>query len=308
MGKKKAAIRWDSKCQQAFDDLKTLCTMAPILVYANFAKPFKLHTDACGTGLGSVLYQTQEDGTTAVIAYASRSLNKAESHYPAHKLEFLTLKWAVVKKFHEYLYGSTFNIYTDNNPLTHMLTTAKLDAASYCWVASLANYNFRLHYQAGKANIDADALLRVSWPECMPDSLGTGLKVNAAAIRAIQEAALDQPACPIEAYSCDLHVIGAMQDSQQVAQMTLDDWWQAQEADPVLGIIIRRLREGTLDQDWCKNVDSPKVSQYKREQNSLVLQKGILYRPARPRELDEALLQLVLPAAYREVALKGCHD
>ena len=208
-----------------------------------------------------------------MIAYASRSLNKAESHYPAHKFEFLALKWAVVKKFHEYLYGSTFDVYTDNNLLTYVLTTA-----SHCWVASLANYNFRLHYQAGKANINANALLRVSWPKCMPDSSGTSLNVNAAAIRAIQEAALDQPACPIEAYSCDLHVVGAIQDSQQIAQMTLDDWWQAQEVDPVLDIIIKRLREGMPDQDWCKNTDSPKVSQYKREQNSLVLQMGILYR------------------------------
>ena len=58
VGKKKAAIKWDSKCQQAFDDLKTLCTTAPILAYADFTKPFKLHTDACGTGLGAVLYQT----------------------------------------------------------------------------------------------------------------------------------------------------------------------------------------------------------------------------------------------------------
>ena len=308
VGKKKAAIKWDSKCQQAFDDLKTLCTTAPILTYADFAKPFKLHTDACGTGLGAVLYQPQEDGTKAVIAYANTSLNKAESHYPAHKLEFLTLKWAVVEKFHEYLYGSTFDIYTDSNLLTYVLTTAKLDVASHRWVASLANYNFRLHYWAGKANINADALSRVSWPKCMPDSLGTSLKVNAVAVRAIQEAALDQPAYPIEAYSCDLHVIGAIQDSKQVAQMTLDDWQQAQEVDPVLGIIIKRLREGMLYQDWCKNVDSPKVSQYKRERNSLVLQKGILYRQARPRESDEALLQLILPAAYREVALKGCHD
>ena len=243
-----------------------------------------------------------------MIAYASRSLNKAESHYPAHKLEFLVLKWAVVEKFHEYLYGSTFDIYTDNNLLTYVLTTAKLDAASHCWVASLANYNFRLHYWAGKATIDANALSRVSWSECMPGSSGTSLKVNAAAIRAIQEAALDQPACPIEAYSCNLHVIGAIQDSQQVAQMTLDDWQQAQEADPVLGIIIKRLREGMPDQDWCKNTDSPEVSQYKREQNSLVLQKGILYRQARPRESDENLLQLVLPAAYREVALKEYHN
>ena len=58
VGKKKVAIKWDSRCQQAFDDLKKLCTMAPILVYANFTKPFKLHTDACGTALGAVLYQT----------------------------------------------------------------------------------------------------------------------------------------------------------------------------------------------------------------------------------------------------------
>ena len=102
----------------------------------------------------------------------------------------------------------------------------------------------------------------------MPDSSGTSLKVDAAAIRAIQEAVLDQPACPIEAYSYDLHVIGAIQDSQQVAQMTLDDWWQAQEVDPVLGLVIQKLREGMPDQDWCKKTDSLKLSQYKREQNN----------------------------------------
>ena len=307
-GKKKAAIQWDNRCQKAFDDLKTLCTTAPILVYADFTKPFKLHTDACSTGLGAVLYQTREDGTEAVIAYASRSLNKAESHYPAHKLEFLALKWAVAEKFHEYLYGSTFDVHTDNNPLTYILTTAKLDAASHCWVASLANYNFRLHYRSGKANIDADALSRVSWLECMPDSSGTGLKVNAAAVRAIQEAALDQPACPIEVYSKDIHVMGEMQDSQQVAQMTLDDWQKVQEADPALATIIERLKAGALDQDWCKQTNSPELNLYKRERNNLTLQKGILYRRARPRESDESLLQLVLPPAYREVALKGCHN
>ena len=82
-----------------------------------------------GSGLGTVLYQTHKDGTGVVIAYASRSLIKAKSHYPMHRLEFLALKWAVVEKFHEYLYGSTFSAYTDNNPLTYILMMAKLDAA-----------------------------------------------------------------------------------------------------------------------------------------------------------------------------------
>ena len=114
---------WDNRCQWSFDDLKCLCTTAPILAYVDFTSPFKLHTDACG----SVLYQTHDDSMNAVIAYTSRSLTKAESHYPAHKLEFLTLKWAVVEKFHKYLYGLTFDVYTDNNPLTYVLTMAKLE-------------------------------------------------------------------------------------------------------------------------------------------------------------------------------------
>ena len=112
----------------------------------------------------------------------------------------------------------------------------------------------------------------------MPDNLGTGLKVNAVAVRAIQEAALDQPACPIEAYSYDMYVVGTVQDSQQVAQMTLDDWRQVQEADPALAMIMERLKVGALDQDWFKQTNSPELNLYKRQWNNLTLQKGILYR------------------------------
>ena len=79
--------------------------MAHILAYTNFTKPFKLHTDTSGSGLGAILYQIHNDGTDAIISCASQSLTKAKMHYPAHKLEFLALKWAVVEKFHEYLYG-----------------------------------------------------------------------------------------------------------------------------------------------------------------------------------------------------------
>ena len=257
-GKKKAVITWDSRCQQAFDDLKKLCTTVPILAYADFSKPFKLHTDAYGTGLGAVLYQTRDDDTKAVIVYASRSLRKAESHYPAHKLEFLVLKWAVVKKFHEYLYGLTFNVDMDNNLLIYVLMTAKLDVSSHCWVANLANYNSRLHYRAGKANIDVDALLRVSWPGCMPNSTSTHIKVTASAMQVVQEAALQGSATPIEAYSSDLHALDILQDCNHVVSMTLKDWHQAQEADPVLSLVITRLRDGMLGKGQSKATDPPK--------------------------------------------------
>lgn len=63
----------------------------PVLGYPEFNSPFKLHTDACQSGIGAVLYQEQE-GVKRVIAYASRGLSKSERNYPTHKLEFLALK------------------------------------------------------------------------------------------------------------------------------------------------------------------------------------------------------------------------
>ena len=76
--------------------------------------------------------------------------------YLTHKLEFLALKWAIRKQFHDYLYSNNFVLYTDNNPLKYFLPSAKLDATGHQWVASLANYNFALNYQPGKTNVDAD--------------------------------------------------------------------------------------------------------------------------------------------------------
>ena len=60
--RKQNLIKWDQECQEAFDKLKELCTNSPILAYANFGKPFKLHIDASVLGLGAVLYQEQDRG------------------------------------------------------------------------------------------------------------------------------------------------------------------------------------------------------------------------------------------------------
>ena len=131
----------------------------PILAHADFSKPFVLHTDASGEGLGAILYQIQ-DGREKVIAYASRGLRQGEKQYPAHKLEFLCLKWAVTENFRDYLYTNQFNVCTDNNPLTYVLTSAKLDATGHRGLAALSNFNFKLIYRSGKSNGDADGLSR----------------------------------------------------------------------------------------------------------------------------------------------------
>ena len=124
---KRTSVTWTVECEESFKKLKELCSNTPVLAYPNYKEKFKLYTDASESGLRAVLTQVQSDGKERPIAYASRTLSKSEQNYDAHKLEFLALKWSVTDRFHEYLYGGTFDVYTDNNPLTYILTTAKLD-------------------------------------------------------------------------------------------------------------------------------------------------------------------------------------
>ena len=153
---------WEEKQQNSFDTLIQALTSTPILAYADFSKPFELHVDAAtSAGLGAVLYQTDDKGHLRVIAYASRGLSDSERRYPAHKLEFLALKWAVTEKFSDYLRGSRFIVKTDNNPLTYVMKTAKLDACGQRWVAELSDYDFDIYYRPAAKGIDADALSRI---------------------------------------------------------------------------------------------------------------------------------------------------
>lgn len=94
------------------------------------------------------------------VAFASKSLSRAQRKYPAHRLEFLALKWSVCDKFSHWLKGHTFTVWTDNNPLTHIMTKPRLDACEQRWVAKLASYEFDIKYVPGSKNIVADALSR----------------------------------------------------------------------------------------------------------------------------------------------------
>lgn len=77
-------------------------------------------------------------------------------------VEFLALKWAITEQFHDYLYyAPTFVVYTDNNSLSHVLKTAKLNATGLRWIGKLADYNFKIQNKSGKFNTDADRLSRL---------------------------------------------------------------------------------------------------------------------------------------------------
>ena len=95
---------------KAFEELKLRCMTAPVLVFADFKKPFRLETDALKEGLGAVLLQGLDDGQYHPVAFASRELKGGEPKYHSSKLEFLALKWAITEQFREYLQYQPQNV------------------------------------------------------------------------------------------------------------------------------------------------------------------------------------------------------
>ena len=160
--KKKENVKLSPDGEASYTDLVDAITTAPVLIPADFTRPFRLETDASKKGLGAVLSQPLEKGDKVYhpISFGSSVLKKSQQFYHSSKLEFFALFWAVTKQFKEYLYHTFFTVRTDNNPLTYITTTAKLDAVGHRWVAQLANYKFSLEYVRGCDNVVADCLSR----------------------------------------------------------------------------------------------------------------------------------------------------
>lgn len=152
---------WTPACDVAFGELKRALVQSVVLAHPDFERPYILCTDASLDGLGAVLSQvpTGEDKARP-IAFASKSLSRSQANYPAHRLEFLALKWSICDKFSHWLKGHEFTVWTDNNPLTYIMTKPKLDACEQRWVSKLAPYNFKIKYVPGRLNVVADALSR----------------------------------------------------------------------------------------------------------------------------------------------------
>ena len=281
---------WGEKQQQAFDHLKQLLSQPPILGYPDCSAPFEIHTDASLQGLGAILYQTQNN-QKRVIAYASRGLTKSEKNYPIHKLEFLALKWSVTEKFKDYLQGNQFTVYTDNNPLTYVLSTAHLDATSHRWIAALASYNFSIIYKPGKNNIDADILSRY------PDQIETIAKDSVKSICNATHTSAIAECLALTSDTMDTIPMQELGDDIDIAA--------AQASDPVLRVWMPYVR----DQRKPRKEDLPLTPQhlsFVRNFDKLVIMDNVLYRQITIEQKKK--YQVVLPSKYIPTILRSLHD
>ena len=217
--RKEVPWKWSTECEAAFRAVKLKLSSAPLLVHFDMGKPIVVHCDASEYGVGVVLSHLMDDGSERPVSFGSRTLSLAERNYSTIEKEGLALVFAV-QKFHQYLFGNRFCMYTDHKPLLGLFAeTSALPTRAAArvmrWALLLSAYNFELKYREGSKNGNADGLSR----------LPLNVRNGEASQKIVSVALMELVKSPVT--EVDLR------------QKTL--------RDPVLGVVLRRILEGGLE-------------------------------------------------------------
>nr|GEZ55246.1 putative reverse transcriptase domain-containing protein [Tanacetum cinerariifolium]GEZ55254.1 putative reverse transcriptase domain-containing protein [Tanacetum cinerariifolium] len=151
---KKVIFDWGDKQEAAFQLIKQKLCSTPILALPEGAEDFIAYYDASHKGLGAVLMQRE-----TVISYASRELKIHKKKYTTHDLELGAIMFAL-KIWRYYLYRAKCTVFTDHKSLQHIFDQKELNIRQRYWLELISDYDCKIRYHMGKANVVADALSR----------------------------------------------------------------------------------------------------------------------------------------------------
>jgi hypothetical protein len=293
---------WSEACEASMAELKRLLVQAPALRPPDFTKPFRVRSDASYQGLGATLMQgDQANGDDwYVVAYASRSLTKAEKNYSATDLECRGVLFAV-NQFRPYIYGRKFQMETDHKALIWLLGTKHSNGRLQRSVMELQTYDYELVHKAGITMQDADCLSRLT------------------AIKAVCAQHADRPAAGTGRIAAlegvaELNATAASTDrlaNPQARRMT-----RREIVDRVKAALYEEERwfEVRAMLQWKKNGARPrrrpKVEPWVRHHASdfELDSDGILFHTGATDALGVAQKRLVVPTDMRREVMYACHE
>ena len=151
-------FNWDIQAETAFQGIKKIMCNQPILLIADYSKPFTMFIDASNVAIGAVLMQKDESGDLKPVCYFSKKLNEAQRNYAVRDKEALALVLAV-RAFRVYLTGPV-DVYTDHEPLKFINRMAASNQRILRWALELQSYQLNIIHVRGKDNKLADYFSR----------------------------------------------------------------------------------------------------------------------------------------------------
>jgi hypothetical protein len=160
-------------------------------------------TDASDVGVGAVLYQLPKGKEYPkcinYISFMAQSLQERERKYSATKKELLAIVFAL-NKFHHYLWGRSFDLFSDHRALTFLHSQQNLNSMMTTWQDTILNYTFTIHYHPGIINILPDALSRLFPPSIRNQVLipSASDEVSLAYLHTIQNSETERKTIPLD--------------------------------------------------------------------------------------------------------------
>ena len=199
-------------------------------------------------------------------------------------------------------------MFTDNNPLTYVFSTTKLDATGHRWLADLSNYNCTLKFRSGKKNNDADGLSRINESDTIKTVFPDVFKAVCHSVVAEK----DQGPLVESLVGVDDELPHDQMSEETIKQETLagtaltsQDWRKAQASDPNICFIIDNLlirRKPTSQQAKQQDIDMKYLSDW----NTYNLKDGIQYKSVTFNgEINDLL---VLPESSKDIVFEAYHD
>jgi hypothetical protein len=141
--KKDVPFHWGAAQEQAFNELKTTLTTAPLLALPNFGKTFEIECDASGVGIVGELMQEGRP-----IAYFSEKLSGPTLNYSVYDKELYALVRSL-EPWQHYLLPIEFIIHSDHESLKHLKGQLKLNKRHAKWSEFIEYFPYIFKYNKG---------------------------------------------------------------------------------------------------------------------------------------------------------------
>ena len=185
-----------------------------------------------------------------------------------------------------------FTVYTDNNPLTYILSTAKLNATGHRWLASLSVYNFEIKYSPGCCNTNADILSR------LPQESDESEEHNVIDHDTFINTGTAHSQVSLIETMCMSAQVPDFDEVEEEPLFKIRDLRSEQHGDPSIGPVIKAVSQGRFLK-LNQYVPGTAINLLVREFNNVKIRRGLLYRDTVHGEQQK--LQAVLPTLYKDM-------
>lgn len=174
--KRFTADEWGPEQDRAFETMRRALSEAPVLSAPDYSLPFFVACDASLVGIGAVLYQ-EFHGANRYVSFASTSLKTHQKSYPITLKELLAIVFSL-KRFHNFLYGRHFTLYSDHRALEFLFDHQSRSVYLAHWATILFDYDFEIIHRPGARMVLPDALSRVYPTDLWPSANARAHELN----------------------------------------------------------------------------------------------------------------------------------